>query len=85
KHISNLRVFDAAVVYQGEVNPQWVRMKVLDLLKAPGYGRQKTVQGRALIGRNNKTFETYTERGLTLIEDDNNMMKSLEAFLEDIK
>lgn len=36
KHIDNLRNFDAAIIYRGKVNEQWVRMKILDLLKAPG-------------------------------------------------
>src|SRR5690606_2483894 len=33
KHINNLRNFDTAIIYKGKVNDQWVRMKVLDLLK----------------------------------------------------
>ena len=33
KHIDNLRNFDAAIIYKGKVNEQWVRMKILDLLK----------------------------------------------------
>jgi hypothetical protein len=49
KHIENLRKFDAAVIYKGKVNEQWVRMKVLDLLKAPGFGRKKPIVGKALI------------------------------------
>src|SRR5690606_31359091 len=47
KHIENLRNFDAAIIYKGKVNEQWVRMKVLDLLKAPGFGRKKPIIGKA--------------------------------------
>jgi len=50
KHIDNLRSFDIAVIYKGQVNEQWVRMKLLDLLKAPGFGRKKPILGKVLIG-----------------------------------
>lgn len=49
KHIDNLRNFDAAIIYKGKVNDQWVRMKVLDLLKAPGFGRKKPIKGKAVF------------------------------------
>lgn len=84
-HISNLRRFDGAIVFQGEVNPQWVRMKVLDLLKAPGFGRKKPVLGRALLSADNSEFQGFEKQGIKLIEDDNNVQQSLSSFLEDIK
>jgi hypothetical protein len=46
KHIENLKNFDAAIIYKGKVNEQWVRMKALDLLKAPGFGRKKPIMGK---------------------------------------
>ncbi len=54
-HIENLVNFDLGIIYYGKVNLQWVRMKLLDLLKAPGFGRNKPVLGRAIItGKGNK-------------------------------
>ena len=54
-HIENLVIFDLGIIYYGKVNLQWVRMKLLDLLKAPGFGRKKPVLGRAIItGKGNK-------------------------------
>ena len=54
-HIENLVIFDLGIIYYGKVNLQWVRMKLLDLLKAPGFGRNKPVLGRAIItGKGNK-------------------------------
>ncbi|HET9487640.1 MAG TPA: hypothetical protein VFO54_09400, partial [Chryseosolibacter sp.] len=49
KHIENLKTFDAAIIYKGRVNEQWVRMKALDLLKAPGFGRKKPIIGKAIL------------------------------------
>lgn len=47
-HINNLRIMDWAIVFKQEVNDTWVRMKLFDLLKAPGFGREKPILGKAL-------------------------------------
>jgi hypothetical protein len=49
QHIDNLRKFDVAIVFQGSMNDQWVRMKVLDVLKAPGFGRKKPIRAKAVV------------------------------------
>ena len=49
QHIFNLKIFDAAIIFKGKVNEQWVRMKTLDILKAPGFGRSKPVLGKAIV------------------------------------
>jgi hypothetical protein len=49
EHIDHLRNFDIAIVFQNRVNDQWVRMKMLDLLKAPGFGRKKKIMGKAIL------------------------------------
>ncbi len=48
-HINNLRKMDFALVYQGHVNDQWVKMKLLDLLKAPGFGRRKPILNKGVV------------------------------------
>lgn len=48
-HLEKLKQLDLAIVYQGMVNINWVRMKLLDLLKAPGLGRTKPIVGKAVI------------------------------------
>ena len=48
-HIQNLRKLDFALIYQGQVNDQWVRMKLLDLLKAPGFGRNKPILNKGVV------------------------------------
>jgi hypothetical protein len=40
-HLENLKLSDAVIVYFGQASLQWVEMKLMDLLKAPGYGRAK--------------------------------------------
>lgn len=86
-HINNLRNFDAAIIYQGKVNNQWVRMKLLDLLKAPGFGRRKPIKGKAIIsGREDKLdISAYKNYNVTLIEDDGKgAIDSLKGFLSEL-
>ncbi|HNP19042.1 MAG TPA: DUF4062 domain-containing protein [Fulvivirga sp.] len=87
-HINNLRSFDAAVIFQGEVNNQWVRMKLLDLLKAPGFGRRKTIKGKAIISNKKDQLDitAYKNYNVTLISGDSKATTdSLNGFLEEIK
>jgi len=87
RHINNLRSFDAALIYKGKVNEQWVRMKLLDLLKAPGFGRKKPIKAKAIMAApgsliNKDVFELHN---LTLIESDmGKSIDSLKVFLQEI-
>jgi hypothetical protein len=49
-HLEKLKHLDVGIVFKGKVNDNWIRMKLLDLLKAPGLGREKPILGRAIIG-----------------------------------
>ncbi len=40
-HQTGLTICDAAVIYYGQAGDNWVRTKMLDLIKAPGYGREQ--------------------------------------------
>jgi hypothetical protein len=79
KHIDNLRTFDAAIIYKGKVNEQWVRMKALDLLKAPGFGRKKPILGKAILTAPGSALnaENYRSQNLRVIESD--PLRSVES------
>ncbi|KOY85924.1 hypothetical protein AD998_07000 [bacterium 336/3] len=49
KHIDNLVNCKAAIIFCGKVSKQWIAMKLLDLLKAPGFGRQKPLKYKAIL------------------------------------
>lgn len=86
KHIENLRTFDAAIIYKGKVNEQWVRMKALDLLKAPGFGRKKPIIGKAILTAPGSTMnvESFKSQNLRVIESDPDLTaESLKSFLEE--
>jgi hypothetical protein len=86
KHIENLRKLDAAIIYKGKVNEQWVRMKALDLLKAPGFGRKKPIIAKAILttpgsGVNAESFRT---QNLRVFEgDQQRSLESLKSFLQE--
>ena len=47
-HQENLRRCDASIIYCGDSSVEWVNAKLQDLLKAPGFGRQKPIIAKAL-------------------------------------
>jgi len=88
EHISNLKRFDAALIFKGKVNDQWVRMKMLDILKAPGFGRNKPVLGKAIItapGGNIDKESFYSKEVEIITGEEKNINDSLSYFLDSIK
>ncbi|MCI0751282.1 MAG: hypothetical protein L0Y35_05555 [Flammeovirgaceae bacterium] len=88
KHINNLRSFDAAIIYKGKVNDQWVRMKVLDLLKAPGFGRVKPIKGKAVMTQygSKLDLEAFKNQNLRVVETDPaRSVDSIKSLLQEFK
>ncbi|HEY3404754.1 MAG TPA: hypothetical protein VGK59_15295 [Ohtaekwangia sp.] len=86
KHIENLRNLDAAIIYKGKVNEQWVRMKALDLLKAPGFGRKKPIIAKAILTTPGSISNTegFKSQNLRVIEgDQQRSIESLKSFLQE--
>lgn len=86
RHIENLKNFDAAIIYKGKVNDQWVRMKALDLLKAPGFGRKKPIIGKAILTAPGSTMnvEGFRSQNLRVIESDpDGRTASIKSFLQE--
>ena len=64
-HQDNLRFCDGILIYFGNASGQWVDMKLMDLLKAPGYGRTKPLTAKAVYvappdNRRKARFRTRT-------------------------
>jgi hypothetical protein len=63
-----------------------VRMKVLDLLKAPGFGRKKPIKGKAILtpAAPTSTIESFKAQNVTLISGEQpRSLESLRTFLQD--
>lgn len=48
-HNDHLKKFDVAIIFALKANNNWVNMKIMDILKSPGLGREKEIQGRAVF------------------------------------
>ncbi|UXP32003.1 hypothetical protein N6H18_16790 [Reichenbachiella agarivorans] len=48
-HQENLRRCDASLIYFGKSSEDWIRTKLQDLLKAPGFGRIKPMKASAIF------------------------------------
>ncbi|NBW38419.1 MAG: DUF4062 domain-containing protein [Cytophagia bacterium] len=86
KHIDNLRSFDAAIIFKGKVNEQWVRMKVLDLLKAPGFGRKKPIMGKAIYTGNGTSInaEMYRSQNIRVFQGEGqHSLENVKSFLNE--
>jgi hypothetical protein len=86
KHIDNLRSFDAAIIFKGKVNEQWVRMKVLDLLKAPGFGRKKPIKGKAIYTGVGSTLnaESFRNQNIVVFQGEANAsLENIKSFLKE--
>jgi hypothetical protein len=88
KHIENLRNLDGAIIFKGKANDHWVRMKALDLLKAPGFGRKKPILGKAIVttSGNVANAEPFKRQNLRVIQGDQaQSLESVRSFLEEFK
>lgn len=86
RHIENLKAFDAAIIYKGRVNEQWVQMKALDLLKAPGFGRKKPIIGKAILTAPGSAMnaDSFASQNLRVIENDpEGNASTLKSFLQE--
>lgn len=53
-HQENLRRCDASIIYFGSSNEDWIKTKLQDLLKAPGFGRLKPMVAKAVYVKGQK-------------------------------
>jgi len=86
QHTSNLRNMDAALIFKGKVNDQWVRMKVMDLLKAPGFGRTKPIRAKGIIASGDlNSLNGFRNQQITLISGDTDRsIENMKALIKEI-
>ncbi len=53
-HQENLRRCDASIIYYGSSTVDWIKTKLQDLLKAPGFGRIKPLKAKAVYIKGEK-------------------------------
>lgn len=87
-HRNNLVDCDAALIYYGEDNRQWMKMKLIDLVKAPGFGRKKPMVAKGILSNimNPTNGIDIKVNELTIIETPGGLnVESVDTLLEKIK
>lgn len=87
-HNEKLKLLDIGIIFKGKVNDNWVRMKLLDLLKAPGLGRRKPILGKAVIGgmgidMNKEHYQDFDIEVLSMDKKEP-LAKHLEKFINSL-
>lgn len=77
---------DAAFIYHNGKNYSWLKMKMLDLLKAPGYGRNRPISVKGLYVSNDNLQLPKIENldDLLVIRKGEIDQKDLKSFVEKI-
>ena len=86
-HQNNLIKSDAAIIYYGYSTEDWIKTKLQDLLKSPGFGRAKPFVSKAVYLNGNKQIDKgYYEKHNTSILGGKNTLdtKQIEHFLKQI-
>lgn len=68
-HQENLRRCDASIIYFGDASEDWIKTKLQDLLKAPGFGREKPLQAKAVYfnGKKDVDLEHYKKNNAMVL------------------
>lgn len=87
-HRNNLNACDSCLLFSDQVSEQWIKSKVLDILKAPGFGRKKTMVGKAIYLADNKPVDSeyYKKYNFSIVRGTNaNAEKEIiQSFLKKI-
>ena len=66
-HQENLKRCDAAIIYFGNTSQAWIKTKLQDLMKSPGFGRIKKIQAKAVYFKGeNKMDINYLKKNNTM-------------------
>lgn len=84
-HKENLRECDAALIFWGAGNELWLRSKLLDLKKAPGYGRSKPMLGKGVYMSAPDTAEKARFRSNEACVIESSKPSQLESFMAQLK
>jgi hypothetical protein len=75
-HQENLRRCDASLIYFGQSTEAWIKTKLQDLLKAPGFGRQKKFLAKAVYFESAKEIDKqHFENNKAMILGENGVFK----------
>ncbi|MEQ9288046.1 MAG: hypothetical protein RIG77_14110 [Cyclobacteriaceae bacterium] len=82
-HQENLRRCDASLIYYGGSSKEWIKTKLQDILKAPGFGRVKPLKATAVYLEDKSNFDENNLRNndAMILGDGEFSPQSIEPFL----
>lgn len=82
-HNTYLKKFDLAIIFANSASTNWVNMKIMDILKSPGLGREKEIAGKAVFMPLQKAkMCPLVQRGFEVIEyNEDDSEDQIDAFL----
>ena len=85
-HQENLRRCDASIIYYGSANYEWIRSKIQDVMKAPGFGRRKPIKAKAIYVEGDKVIDSaYQDQAMVITTNNGFDPQSLKPFLAKLK
>lgn len=88
-HQENLRRCDASIIYFGQATEEWIKTKLQDLLKAPGFGREKPLSAKAVYfkGQKDVDMEHYEKNNAMVLGNNGGTFnpEHLKPFLTKMK
>jgi hypothetical protein len=83
KHIENLVEADAVIIYKGDSDMEWLKSKIRDLIKAPGYGKTHPFLSIGIITdqKPDENIMSFITRSEIIINNEINS-SFLKSFLE---
>jgi hypothetical protein len=77
---------DGIVVIDNECPEDWVKGKLKDMMKAPGYGRQQAIRAKTLITSDYEKYKSLEDRGnVFLVDASKPFEESLDRFFNELK
>jgi hypothetical protein len=82
-HTQSLKNFDLAIIFADKVSANWVNMKIMDILKSPGLGREKDILGKAIMMAESKLkMCPLANRGFDFLPfDEKSSISQIDVFL----
>lgn len=84
-HKNFLKNCDAVILYYETLNRPWIRAKIMDLQKAPGYGRTKNLVGKQLLATGKDKLDDFSIPGDISVEKDPEPVKALSTLIKLLK
>ncbi len=83
RHLQNLSDADAIIIYLGKSDEEWLRSKIRDLVKVPGYIENKKFKALGVIlnSSTKNTMADYFDERIDVIREDLAGNKGLDEFI----